>query len=124
VLLLPRSRTKSPNHRPCESLRCQHGRYPKGGGAERVTRSLVRSMATPEISLAPKTCTMHLDGLASAMPSRKSVARIRAKVLRALRDGTMPIDIARKLHIPMLLVAEVIVWEATLRHAGGTALDT
>ena len=52
------------------------------------------------------------------------MAKVRAKVLRALRDGTMPIDIARKLHIPLLLVAEVIVWEATLRQAGGTILDT
>ena len=57
------------------------------------------------------------------MPSKTSIAKVRVKVLRALRDGTMPIDIARKLHIPLLLVAEVIVWEATLRQAGGTALD-
>jgi hypothetical protein len=45
------------------------------------------------------------------------------KVLRALRDGTMPIDIAKKLHIPLLLVAEVIVLQATLRQAGGATLD-
>ena len=51
------------------------------------------------------------------------MAKLRTKVLRALRDGTMPIDIAKKLHIPLLLVAEVIIWQAPLRQAGGTALD-
>ena len=34
-----------------------------------------------------------------------------------------PIEIARKLHIPLLLIAEVVVWEATLRQAGAQGLD-
>jgi hypothetical protein len=51
------------------------------------------------------------------------MAQIRAKVRRALRHGSMPIDIARKLNIPLLLIAEVVAWEATLRQAGGQGWD-
>ena len=51
------------------------------------------------------------------MPSRKPTARIRAKVRRALREGRMPLDIARSLHIPLLLIAEIVAWEATLRQS-------
>jgi hypothetical protein len=57
------------------------------------------------------------------MPSKKSVAKVRAKIRRALRTGMSPIDIARKLHLPLLLIAEVIAWQATLSEGGGPGLD-
>ena len=57
------------------------------------------------------------------MSRNNSLARIRAKVLKALRSGMTPIEIARKLGIPLLLIAEVVVWEATLRQVGGQGLD-
>jgi hypothetical protein len=57
------------------------------------------------------------------MPAGKSIAKVRTKVLRALRTGMTPIEIARKLHVPLLLIAEVIVWESALRQAGGQGLD-
>jgi hypothetical protein len=53
------------------------------------------------------------------MPAAKSMKKIWRKVRRALRNGTMPIEIARELHIPLLLVAEIAIWEMTLRDAQG-----
>jgi hypothetical protein len=49
--------------------------------------------------------------------------KIRAKVLRALKAGRMPLEIARKLHIPLLVIAEIVAWEATLRQSSGQVLD-
>jgi hypothetical protein len=48
---------------------------------------------------------------------------VRKKVRRALRAGKMPLEIARKWNVPLLLIAEVAVWEATFRQGGGTGLD-
>jgi hypothetical protein len=70
-----------------------------------------------------RTCGETMDCLPLAMPSKKPMAKVRAKVRRALRNGAMPIDIARKLGIPLLLIAEIAIWEATLRQARGTGLD-
>jgi hypothetical protein len=53
------------------------------------------------------------------MPAAKSMKKIWRKVRRALRNGTMPIEIARELGIPLLLVAEIAIWEMTLRDAQG-----
>ena len=54
-----------------------------------------------------------------AMPNKKSFAGVRSKIRRALRKGMSPIEIARRLHLPLLVIAEVIAWEAALRQAGG-----
>jgi hypothetical protein len=35
----------------------------------------------------------------------------------------MPLEIARKLRIPLMLVAEIAVLEATIRQAGGNGFD-
>jgi hypothetical protein len=35
----------------------------------------------------------------------------------------MTLEIARKLHVPLLLIAEIVAWEATLRHSSGQGLD-
>jgi hypothetical protein len=35
----------------------------------------------------------------------------------------MPLDIARKLHLPLLLIAEIIAWEATVRQSSGQMFD-
>ena len=51
------------------------------------------------------------------------MAKIRAKVRRALRSGNMPLEIARKLGIPLMLVAEIAILEATIRQAGGNGFD-
>jgi hypothetical protein len=51
------------------------------------------------------------------MRSKKSMARVRVKVRRALRQGMSPIEIARKLHLPLLLIAEIVIWEASLRQS-------
>ena len=61
--------------------------------------------------------------MAPGMPRKKSITKIRAKVRRSLRHGTMPLEIARKLGIPLMLVAEIAVLEATIRQAGGSGLD-
>lgn len=57
------------------------------------------------------------------MSRNKSLARVRVKVRRALQSGMTPIQIARKLHLPLLLIAEIVLWEATLRQAGARGLD-
>jgi len=58
-----------------------------------------------------------------AVDSRTSVPKVREKVRRCIRVGMTPIEIARKLHLPLLLIAEIIAWEATIRQAGGQGLD-
>jgi hypothetical protein len=57
------------------------------------------------------------------MAPKKSLAKARTKIRRALRAGMSPIEIARQLHIPLLLIAEVVAWEATLREVGGRSFD-
>ncbi len=57
------------------------------------------------------------------MPPKHDMAKVRAKVRRRLRRGATPIEIARKLGLPLLLVAEVVTWEASLRQAYGVGLD-
>lgn len=58
-----------------------------------------------------------------AMAPKKPLAKIRTQIRRALRAGMSPIEIARKLHIPLLLIAEVVAWEATFRQVGGQGFD-
>ena len=72
---------------------------------------------------ASRTCSKIARYLVGTMPSKKSMAKVRVKIRRALRNGTMPIDIARKLGIPLLLIAEVAIWEETIRQSQGTGLD-
>jgi hypothetical protein len=53
------------------------------------------------------------------MRSETPMTKLRARVRRLLRKGTSPLAIARKLHIPMLLIAEIAVWEAHTREFRG-----
>ena len=57
------------------------------------------------------------------MDARERMKKIRRKVRRALRSGQMPLEIARRLNLPLLLIAEIAVWEATIRQSSGTSLD-
>jgi hypothetical protein len=57
------------------------------------------------------------------MPSKHEMAKVRAKVRRRLRRGATPIDIARKLGLPLLLVSEIVIWEASVRQAYGATFD-
>jgi hypothetical protein len=57
------------------------------------------------------------------MDARERMKKIRRKVRRALRSGQMPLEIAKKLNLPLLLIAEIAVWEATIRHSSGTNWD-
>ena len=58
------------------------------------------------------------------MRAKSRTKALRAKVRRALREGQMPLEIAKKLGIPLLLIAEIAIWEAHLRHSSGRALDS
>lgn len=51
------------------------------------------------------------------MPTRFSVKNVRTKVVRKLKRGMMPLEIAQKLGIPLLLVAEVVMLETAIRQA-------
>jgi hypothetical protein len=53
------------------------------------------------------------------MRSETPMKNLRLKVRRLLRKGASPLAIARKLHIPMLLIAEIAVWEAQTREFRG-----
>ena len=57
------------------------------------------------------------------MDAREQMKKIRRKVRRALRSGQMPLAIAKKLNLPLLLIAEIAVWEATIRHSSGANWD-
>lgn len=70
-------------------------------------------------ALPPRRRTSFL----AVMPSKHEMAKVRAKVRRRLRRGATPIEIARKLGLPLLLVAEVVSWEASLRPAYASAFD-
>jgi hypothetical protein len=61
--------------------------------------------------------------LSTGMNARERMKKIRRKVRRALRSGQMPLEIAKKLNLPLLLIAEIAVWEATIRHSSGTNWD-
>jgi hypothetical protein len=52
------------------------------------------------------------------MAAKSPKRTIRAKVMRALRAGKKPIEIARKLGVPLLLIAEIV-----LRESGGKFFD-
>lgn len=53
------------------------------------------------------------------MTARNSIVKIRARIRRSLRRGRMPIEIARKFGLPLLLIAEVVALEATVQPNGG-----
>lgn len=55
------------------------------------------------------------------MTSGKSSLNVRAKVRRALRAGRMPIDIAKKLGLPLLTIAEVALWNSSAKQDRGSA---
>lgn len=44
---------------------------------------------------------------------------LRDQISRALREGIIPLEIARTLSVPMLLIADVAMWESTERETSG-----
>jgi len=44
---------------------------------------------------------------------------LREKISRALRKGRIPLEIARSLGVPMLLIADVAMWESTTQQWSG-----
>ena len=65
-----------------------------------------------------------VHSFARVMRATSPMARIRSKVRRALRTGKTPLEIARKLGIPLLMIAEIATWGETLKQIGGRGMDS